>query len=181
MLKQSLTYALASVAEEGIGNADRLFQQRFGWDVRELRVLRLVRDTPSITFTALARLTRFERSLTSRILTRMIKAGLIERIGVEGDGRQYTFVMTAAGERLCAEADPLSLEMEEMMLAPLTAAQRENFVAMMDSVLEWVTGGYRARILERFPEAGAPKPRRPAVVADQTARVRSPRPTGRKA
>ena len=160
MLKQSLTYALASIAEEGIGTADRLFRQRFGWDVRELRVLRLVRDTPGITFTALARLTRFERSLTSRILTRMIKAGLIERIGVEGDGRQYTFVMTAEGERLCAEADPLSLEMEAMMLAPLTAEQRESLAGMMDAVLGWVTDGYRARILERFPEAGAAKVRR---------------------
>jgi DNA-binding MarR family transcriptional regulator len=166
MLKQSLTYALASIAEEGIGNADRLFQQRFGWDVRELRVLRLVRDTPGITFTALARLTRFERSLTSRILTRMIKAELIERIGVEGDGRQYTFVMTAAGERLCEEADPLSLEMEEMMLAPLTAEQKESLSAMMDTVLAWVTDGYRTRILERFPEAGAPKPRRTQGVVD---------------
>jgi len=125
-----------------------------------------VRDTPGITFTALARLTRFERSLTSRILTRMIKAGLIERVGVEGDGRQYTFVMTAAGERLCAEADPLSLEMEAMMLAPLTEAQRESFEAMMDTVLAWVTGGYRERILERFPEAGAPKVRRTPAAAD---------------
>lgn len=166
MLKQSLTYALASIAEEGIGNADRLFRQRFGWDVRELRVLRLVRDTPGITFTALAKLTRFERSLTSRILTRMIKAELIERIGVEGDGRQYTFVMTAEGERLCAEADPLSLEMEEMMLAPLTAEQRESLAAMMDALLGWVTDGYRERILERFPEAGAPKVRRRRAVVD---------------
>ena len=166
MLKQSLTYALASIAEEGIGNADRLFEQRFGCDVRELRVLRLVRDTPGITFTALARLTLFERSATSRILTRMIKAGLIGRIGVEGDGRQYTFVMTDAGERLCAEADPLSLEMEELMLAPLTGEQKETLSEMMDAVLAWVTGGYRARILERFPEAGAPKPRRKHVAAD---------------
>ena len=166
MLKQSLTYALASIAEEGIGNADRLFRQRFGWNVRELRVLRLVRDTPGITFTALARLTRFERSLTSRILTRMIKAGLIERIGVEGDGRQYTFVMTAEGERLCAEADPLSLEMEAMMLAPLTAEQRESLAGMMDALLGWVTDGYRARILERFPEAGAPKVRRGRAVVE---------------
>ena len=65
MLQQSLTYLLTSIAEEGIGNADRLFQHRFGWKVRELRVLRLVRDRPGITFTELARLTRFERSATS--------------------------------------------------------------------------------------------------------------------
>ena len=160
MLKQSLTYTLASIAEEGIGNADRLFQERFGWGVRELRVLRLVRHTPGITFTALAMRTRFERSATSRILTRMITAGLIERVGVETDGRQYTFTMTPAGERLCQQADPLSLELEDLMLATLTPAQKARLIAMMETVLAWVTGGYRDEVLARFPEAGAPKPRR---------------------
>ncbi len=160
MLKQSLTYTLVSIAQEGIGPAERLFQERFGWDVRELRVLRLVRDTPGITFTALARLTRLERSATSRILTRMIKAGLIERIGLETDGRQYTFKMTAAGEELCQQADPLSLDLEDLMLAPLTAKQRLSLTEMTNTLLGWVNGGYRAAILERFPEVAAPKPRR---------------------
>ncbi len=160
MLKQSLTYFLVSIAEEGIGNANRLFQQRFGWDVRELRVLRLVRASPGITFTELARLTRFERTATSRILTRMIRAGLINRTGVEHDGRQFTFTITEAGEALCEQADPLSLELEELMLAPLTSEQKESLIAMMGTVLDWVSGGYRGQIMERFPEAGAPKPRR---------------------
>ena len=128
--------------------------------MRELRVLRLVRDTPGITFTALARLTRLERSATSRILTRMIKAGLIERIGVETDGRRYTFSMTPAGDEICQQADPLSIELQDLMLAPLTPEQKESLSAMMDKVLAWVTGGYRDEIVERFPEAGAPKPRR---------------------
>ena len=160
MLKQSLTYTLASIAQEGIGPAERLFQERFGWDVRELRVLRLVRDTPGITFTALARLTRLERSATSRILTRMIKSGLIGRVGVQTDGRQYTFTMTAAGEELCRQADPLSLDLENLMLAPLTSDQRASLTEMTDTLLAWVTGGYRAEILRRFPETAAPKRRR---------------------
>ena len=160
MLKQSLTYTLASMAEEGIGTANRLFQQRFGWDVRELRVLRLVRDTPGLTFTALARLTRLERSATSRTLTRMIKAGLIERVGVATDGRQYTLLVTPAGRDLCTKADPLTQELEALMLAPLTPAQRAHLVEMLEQVLGWVSGGYRAEVLARFPEATAPRPRR---------------------
>lgn len=159
MLKQSLTYFLVSIAEEGIGNANRLFKDRFGWDVRELRVLRLVRDTPGITFTSLAWLTRFERSATSRILTRMIRAGLIERTGVENDGRRYTCTITPAGEALCRRADPLSMELEELMLAPLTARQRESLAAIMETLLAWVSDGYRARIEERFPEVTAPRSR----------------------
>ena len=165
MLKQSLTYTLASIAQEGIGPAEQLFQERFGWNVRELRVLRLVRDTPGITFTALARLTRLERSATSRILTRMIKAGLIERIGVQTDGRQYTFAMTPTGEQLCRQADPLSLDLEDLMLAPLTSEQRASLTEMTDTLLAWVTGEYRAEILQRFPEGAAPKRRRNKAVA----------------
>jgi DNA-binding MarR family transcriptional regulator len=157
MLKQSLTYLLASIADEGIGRADRLFEQRFGWSVRELRVLRLVHDNPGITFTELARLTRFERSATSRILTRLIKAGLVRRVGVEADRRRFELSATAKGVRLCAKADPLSLELEELMLAPLTARQRAELLAMMERMRAWVEGGYAARIAERFPEAeGSP-------------------------
>jgi DNA-binding MarR family transcriptional regulator len=159
MLQQSLTYLLASVAEEGIGNADRVFEERFGWKVRELRVLRLVRDQPGITFTELARLTRFERSATSRILTRLQRAGLIRRAHVPEDARQFTLTITAKGERLCGQADPLSLELEALMLAPLTVRQRAELVAMMERVLAWCAGGYRDQVAERFPEATAPRPR----------------------
>lgn len=155
MLKQSLTYLFASIAEEGVGRADRLFEQRFGWKVRELRVLRLVRDKPGITFTELARLTRFERSATSRILTRLIEAGLVRRVSVEEDGRRFKLTATAKGVRLCARADPLSLELEELMLAPLTARQRSELLAKMERVRAWVEGGYAARIAERFPDIEA--------------------------
>ena len=54
MLKRSITYQLASIAEDGIGKATRIFESRFGWNVYEIRVLRLIRATPGITFTALA-------------------------------------------------------------------------------------------------------------------------------
>ncbi len=43
MLERSLTYLLSSIAEDGIGNANHIFEVRFGWSVRELRVLRLIR------------------------------------------------------------------------------------------------------------------------------------------
>lgn len=160
MLKHSLTYLLVSIAEEGIGNAERLFVQRFGWGVKELRVLRLVRDSPGITFTDLARLTRFERTATSRILTRMVRAGLVRRTAAEHDARQFTLAVTAKGEKLCQQADPLSLELEALMLAPLTAPQRKALLESMERVLGWVTDGYREEITARFPDAAGTAPRR---------------------
>ena len=162
MLNRSLTYHLASIAEDGIGNATRIFEKRFGWNVYEIRVLRLVRDTPGITFTRLAQLTKFERSATSRILSRLIKAGLVTRTNSEKDARQFSLTVTQAGLELCEKADPLSLELEAIMLEPLSETQRDAFREMLSMLLPWVREGYVEKVRERFPEAipeGGKKPR----------------------
>lgn len=152
MLHRSLTYHLASISEDGIGHAERIFEARFGWNVREIRVLRLIRSNPDITFTELARRTKFERSLASRTLSRLLKAGLVNRTNSAADARVFTLTATDTGIALCEQADPLSIELEALMLEPLTPEQRENFLKMVDQVRGWVQGGYIAKVAERFPE-----------------------------
>ena len=155
MLKRSITYQLASIAEGGIGKATRIFESRFGWNVYEIRVLRLIRATPGITFTRLAETTRFERTATSRMLSRLIKAGLVKRSNSAEDARQFGLTLTRKGEDLCDKADPLSLELENLMLEPLTGEQVRAFRTMVSTVLEWVRGGYGEKVAARFPEATA--------------------------
>ena len=159
MLERSLTYHLSSITEDGIGNANHIFEVRFGWSVRELRVLRLVRETPGITFTVLAEMTKFERSLTSRIVTSLIKAGLIMRANSSVDGRRFTLEATTEGEALCAEADPLTRDLEILMLSPLTEEERQRFMVMVERVRAWVQGGYAREVAARYPEVRARKPR----------------------
>jgi DNA-binding MarR family transcriptional regulator len=153
MLARSLTYNLSTIVEDGIGKANHLFEARFGWSVRELRVLRLVRAKPGITFTDLAAATKFERSLTSRILTRLIKAGLIDRTNSDRDARVFTLSATAAGDAVCAQADPMTVELEALVLQPLSDHERLAFVAMIEKVLIWVQSDYAAEVARRFPEA----------------------------
>lgn len=157
MLKQSLTYQLASIAEDGIGNAGRIFESRFGWTVYEIRVLRLVRDNPSITFTQLAKLTRFERTAASRMLSRLIKADLVKRTNSPIDARQFTLTITATGQELCDQADPISLSLEALMLEPLSEDEQKALRAMLTRVLTWVRGDYALKVVERFPEARSGK------------------------
>ncbi len=149
MIEQSLTYALSSIVEDGIGAANEMFIARFGWSVRELRVLRLVRSNPGVTFTLLAERTKLDRSLTSRTLTRLIRAGLIERKGSPDDARTYALQLTSAGEALCREADPLTAEFEALMLAPLSEVERKAFVGMVDAVRNWVQGEYIREVAAR--------------------------------
>ncbi len=66
MIERSLTYALSSIVEDGIGAANEIFIARIGWKRQELRVLRLVRSIPGVTFTLLAERTKLDRSLKSR-------------------------------------------------------------------------------------------------------------------
>jgi DNA-binding MarR family transcriptional regulator len=167
MLHRSLTYHLATISEDGIGHAGRIFETRFGWSVREIRVLRLIRSNPGITFTELARQTKFERTLTSRILAKLMKAGLVVRTNSPRDARVFTLTTTEAGIALCDKADPLSIELEAMMLEPLTDEQRPAFLEMIDTVRRWVQTGYREKVAARFPEAasGGTRKRNASIVA----------------
>ena len=160
MLHRSLTYHLATISEDGIGHAGRIFETRFGWSVREIRVLRLIRSNPGVTFTELARQTKFERSLTSRILAKLMKAGLVVRTNSPRDARVFTLTATHAGIALCDKADPLSIELEAMMLEPLSEAERARFLEMVETVRRWVQSGYRDKVAQRFPEAVASKPKK---------------------
>jgi DNA-binding MarR family transcriptional regulator len=160
MLRQSFTYQLASIAEDAVGPAARLFRNRFGLDVHELRVLRLIDDQPGVTFTSLARQTKFERSATSRILSRLIKAGLVRREIDEDDARQFRLHVTPKGRALRERADPLSLELEAMILSTLSAGERQDFRRILDKLSTWLNSEFEEELASRYPEAGQARRKR---------------------
>jgi DNA-binding MarR family transcriptional regulator len=153
MLSQSFTYQLASIAENAVVPAARLFEQRFGLDVHELRVLRLIDDQPGVTFTALAQQTRFERSATSRILSSLVKAGLVERAIDHHDARQFRLRATQAGKSLRKGADPLSLEIETLILSALTDAEQKQFRKIIDKLNLWLNVEFLQQLELRYPDA----------------------------
>lgn len=152
MLRESVTYQLASIAEDAVGSAERLFRGRFGLNVHELRVLRLIDDQPAVNFTSLARQTKFERSATSRILSRLIKEGLVRREIDEADARHFQLFATPAGKALRAAADPLSLELEEVVLSALTATERAEFRRLLDKLSLWLASGYVTEMNSRYKD-----------------------------
>ena len=157
MLRQSLTYKLAAVSEDAITLSARLFTSRFGIDVHHLRILRLIGDRPGLTFTDLAAETKFERTATSRSLGRLIKAGLVQRKNDDDDARRFQLFTTSKGNALRERADPVSLEMERLMLQALEPAERKAFLAALDKLSDWVRGGYSDAVTAKFPDAGSAK------------------------
>lgn len=150
MLRESVTYQLASISEDAVGSAARLFQERFGLTVHDLRVLRLVDDQPGVTFTSLARQTKFERTATSRILSRLIKQGLIRREIDDSDARHFLLQTTPEGKALRRAADPLSLEMEALVLSALDEGERAELRRLLDKLSAWLAGGYGEEMARRY-------------------------------
>lgn len=152
MFKESVTYQLASISEDAVGAAARLFKERFRLNVHELRVLRLIDDQPGVTFTSLARQTKFERSATSRILSRLIKQGLVRREIDEADARHFLLHVSPAGKALRDKADPLSREMEGLVLSALSEAERVEFRRLLDKVSGWLATGFPTEVKRRYPK-----------------------------
>ena len=117
-VERHLTYRLDTLSSSAIEMANEAYVRSCGLNVRELRILRLADDNPGITFSELVADARFERSLTSRLLSKLIKAGLIRRTIGKTDARQFNLHTTAKGRETCARATMVAGELEEQLLTP---------------------------------------------------------------
>jgi len=154
--RQSLTYQLATLSEDAIGPADRMFKQRFGMHVHEIRVLRLIDDQPGVTFTQLAGQTKIERTATSRIVSRLIASGYVKRKSDERDARQFQLFATAKARALRQDADPLTRDIEALVLSVLSAQQRRDLLQALDKLASWLQSDFSQALVERYPELATP-------------------------
>ncbi len=161
----SLTYQLAAIAGDAIGAAERLFVERFGLTVHELRVLRLIGDNPGTTFTWLSSATKIERSATSRILARLIKAGFVRRAIDNADARQFQLRITAKGRNVRAKADPLTEELETLILSCLNEEERFRLAGTLSRLSDWLSASFPAELAKRYRELGPDAARQPRAPA----------------
>ena len=137
-LNDRLTFRLDVLAAEAIAANDALFVASVGCTIREVRVLRLIDDYPGITFIEICRATGLERSLTSRIIRRLIALELIQRDNATDDARRYRLSTTRLGKRRRLEARELSDRLEAVLVRPLAASEVEQLKATLDRLALWV-------------------------------------------
>ncbi len=161
----SLTYQLAAIAGDAIGAAERLFVERFDLTIHELRVLRLIGDNPGTTFTWLTSATKIERSATSRILARLIKAGFVRREIDALDARQFKLRITAKGRNVRAKADPLTEALEALILSCLDEGERIRLTRSLNRISDWLNTGFPTELAKRYRELRPDAVRPPRTVA----------------
>lgn len=136
---ERLTYRLNIVAQEAITANDAIFLRETGCRIRELRVLRLIDDTPGTTFAEIAKSTGFERSLTSRIIQGLLGAGLISRENSTDDARVFLLSTTEKGRETRRVARQLSDRLEVILTDPLSAQELQALNAILERLGSWVT------------------------------------------
>ena len=146
---ERLTYRLNIVAQEAIQANDEIFLSETGCRIRDLRVLRLIDDTPGTTFAEISKLTGFERSLTSRIIQNLITSGLIDRENSTEDARVFWLSTTSKGREVRQVARRLSDRLEVILTDPLSAQELRAFNEILARLGAWVTSDdYQASLVQ---------------------------------
>ena len=136
-----LNFRLDILSNEAMQAVDSIYLAECGLDVRHLRILRLIGHQPGITFSNLARLTRLERGLTSRIVTALTAKRLIERQVSSDDARQFYLNLTRKGEAVRVRAGVLADQLENLLLAPLSEEERATLSLCLEKLTGWVRQG----------------------------------------
>lgn len=152
---ERLTYRLNIVAQEAIQANDEIFLRETGCRIRDLRVLRLIDDRPGTTFAEIAKITGFDRSLTSRIIQSLIGAGLIERVNSSEDARVFLLSTTPKGKEVRQVARLLSDRLEVILTDPLSSQEMRAFNEILARLGAWVTSEDYRNALAKEPQKDA--------------------------
>jgi DNA-binding MarR family transcriptional regulator len=106
----------------------------------QLRAVTVLSERPNANLGDLAQGMAVSLSVTSRLVDRLVAAGLAERRPSETSGREISLSLTAEGERTLRRYDDLRLARVHERLRALPEGRAEEVVAALQSVLEAVAG-----------------------------------------
>ena len=117
--KRYLTYKLDLIKTLATKAADAYYVEASGMRVRELRLLRLVHDTPGVAATELRHRLVLDKTLLSKNLADLEKRGLIERETDPHDNRVQRLHLSAVGLRVWRECERIGRRLEAEMFADM--------------------------------------------------------------
>lgn len=135
--RQYVTYRLELVSRTARDAADGIYRRECGMDIRQLRVLRTLAEDPDITVSEIVESTMFERTLVSRILTDLARAGMVVRRICDVDARQTRLSATAAGREAVARANAIGDALNEDLLSVLSPEERRAFDIALGKLTLW--------------------------------------------
>lgn len=116
----------------------QLYQERFGLEIPEWRVIATIGSSWTCTAQHIADSTRMHKTRVSRAIAHLVTRGLVERTCNADDRREMELRLTKAGRAMHAELVPLALERERALLACLNEEELRAFNEGLDRLEEFL-------------------------------------------
>jgi DNA-binding MarR family transcriptional regulator len=97
--------------------------------------LAIIQAHSGIDQRSLARRIGLDASTTGGIVNRLAERGLVDRRVGASDRRSRALALTEAGEKLLESVGPAVKAAQRRLLAPLSAAEREQFVGLLGRLI----------------------------------------------
>jgi MarR family transcriptional regulator, lower aerobic nicotinate degradation pathway regulator len=110
----------------------------------QFAALSAVHAAPGIDQRTLARRIGFDTSTIGGVIDRLERRGLMQRQISPTDRRVRLLCVTESGKKLLGDVQPLMLRAQERILGPLTPADREHFMRMLQHLVDGNAGAARA-------------------------------------
>jgi DNA-binding MarR family transcriptional regulator len=98
--------------------------------------LAAIRDVPDLDATRLSSLVALDRATLAKVIERLEAKSWILRASSELDKRVKLLRITPKGRKILAAAEPRVRRCQRRILAPLAEADRENFMRMLEQMVE---------------------------------------------
>jgi DNA-binding MarR family transcriptional regulator len=115
-------------------SATAFYQQRFGINVTEWRIMSLLAIEPGITASRICHVIGFDKGPVSRTLSTMQNRGLIAIKTDAHDGRSHSISLSPRGRAVHDEVIVAALERERLLLACLQEQEREVLIDLLRRV-----------------------------------------------
>lgn len=141
ILEDFLPYRLAILSHTVSSLIARVYDKRFGLTIPEWRVIAIVGRFPGLSAVEVAERTMLDKVAVSRAVTKLIKAGRIDREFADADKRRSILTLSEDGRKVHDEVAPLAMAMEDDLLHGLA----DDEIAILNTVIERLL--VRARLI----------------------------------
>ena len=135
--------------------SDRTAQQRAGISAAQHFVLSQVGHSPQMSLGELAERTHPDQSSVSAIVTRLVEAGLVERVRAVDDARRLELTLTRAGRAALRKVRVVAQEQIVDAVERMPPAKRQQFAETFNDLLDAIGAAPGAPML--FEDNGRPE------------------------
>lgn len=136
ILDQYMPYRLARLSSTVSTAVAREYAKQFGLSIPEWRVIAILGRSPGLSAVEVAEQTFLDKVAVSRAVTKLIKAGRIDRQFADADRRRSILNLSEQGREVHDGVATLALKFEHELLEGLDDGDIENFNRVMDRLLE---------------------------------------------